>query len=159
YPLAAVSFDSAGNLYGTTSGSQTGAGSTLYTIDTTGVERVLQVLGSNKGGAGRPASRPLISDNGDIYGTNARGGPENFGSVWRFTSQGKFNSLWVWGNTNGSLDGEAPVAGLIRGKAGYLYGTTAAGGSAGVGTAFRISRTGDNFSVLHSFGPSPDGCN
>jgi uncharacterized repeat protein (TIGR03803 family) len=61
-------------------------------------------------------------------------------------------------NTNGySADGANSQASLVMGPDGnpYLFGTTSAGGSEGVGTAFQISVTGV-FSNLHSFGTLQD---
>ena len=49
-----------------------------------------------------------------------------------------------------------PFAGLTWGKDNYLYGTTLNGGSAGYGTAFRITTSGF-FGSLHSFTNGLDG--
>jgi uncharacterized repeat protein (TIGR03803 family) len=53
-------------------------------------------------------------------------------------------------------DGAGPWAGLIRDKAGSLYGTTHDGGAYGQGTVFEVGVTGKG-SVLYSFGGYPDG--
>ena len=53
-------------------------------------------------------------------------------------------------------DGAAPFAGLIRDKAGNLYGTTVMGGSFGYGTVFKVDTSG-NETVLHSFRNSDGG--
>ncbi len=39
----------------------------------------------------------------------------------------------------GGIDGQAPYAGLVADKNGALYGTTANGGGAGFGTAFKLT--------------------
>jgi uncharacterized repeat protein (TIGR03803 family) len=49
-------------------------------------------------------------------------------------------------------DGTFPIAGLIRDSAGNLYGTTSRGGSWDSGTIFKLDSSGNNFTVLHSFG-------
>jgi uncharacterized repeat protein (TIGR03803 family) len=58
-------------------------------------------------------------------------------------------------------DAANPYAGLIQGPDGTLYGTTHAGGSAGLGTSFRISPDGSGFAILHAFtggdGANPNG--
>lgn len=46
---------------------------------------------------------------------------------------------------------EQPYAGLVADKKGNLYGTTYAGGAAGVGTVFKLARNGTE-TVLFSFG-------
>ena len=50
-----------------------------------------------------------------------------------------------------STNGDRPNAGLIQGSDGNFYGTTQFGGSATVGTVFRISPTGE-YTNLYSFG-------
>src|ERR1035441_582796 len=55
-------------------------------------------------------------------------------------------------------DGADPYAGLVQGKDGYLYGTTAGGGTNNDGTVFKISTNGSLIS-LHSFVGTNDGLN
>src|SRR5579871_5646356 len=50
-----------------------------------------------------------------------------------------------------TTDGSGPVASLIQGKNGDLYGTTPQGGAIGVGTVFKVKADGSHFTVLHSF--------
>ena len=50
----------------------------------------------------------------------------------------------------GKADGRFPYAGLVRDAAGNLYGTTYQGGAYGLGTVFKLSKTGKK-TVLHSF--------
>jgi uncharacterized repeat protein (TIGR03803 family) len=50
-----------------------------------------------------------------------------------------FTSLYSFTGTN---DGANPVAGLVQGNDGNLYGTTPCGGSNGYGTVFKISTSG-----------------
>jgi uncharacterized repeat protein (TIGR03803 family) len=54
-------------------------------------------------------------------------------------------------------DGSEPEAALVEGTDGNLYGTTLLGSTSGVGTVFRISKTG-TFTTLYSF-PFPFGSN
>lgn len=56
----------------------------------------------------------------------------------------------------GGTDGGSPYAGLTRDAEGNLYGVTFAGGSANLGTVYKID-TADNETVLHSFTGKPDG--
>ena len=53
-------------------------------------------------------------------------------------------------------DGINPYAALIQANDGNLYGTTSNGGPQKRGTVFRLSADG-TFTVLHAFGPDPDG--
>ena len=56
-------------------------------------------------------------------------------------------------------DGQEPMAGLTMDRAGNLYGTTTYGGSAGLGTVFKLTRKNSNwvFTPLYSFQGGTDG--
>jgi len=56
----------------------------------------------------------------------------------------------------GGLDGSYPYSGVIRDRAGNLYGTTDGGGAYGFGTVFKLDTSGAE-TVLHSFSGPPDG--
>src|SRR5690349_5863123 len=60
-----------------------------------------------------------------------------------------YQRLLSFGPTRQS--GIAPRGRLLQGFDGFLYGTTYAGGSSNLGTVFKLSRQGANFTVLHSF--------
>jgi len=56
----------------------------------------------------------------------------------------------------GDSDGDSPYGGLIADSSGNLYGTTAGGGTSGVGTVFKLSPSGTK-TVLHTFAGGFDG--
>ena len=56
----------------------------------------------------------------------------------------------------GGSDGSHPVSGLVEDSAGNFYGTTAGGGSQGLGTVYKLDPSG-NLTVLYSFTGGPDG--
>jgi uncharacterized repeat protein (TIGR03803 family) len=66
----------------------------------------------------------------------------------------------VYNFAGGTTDGANPwYVTLVQGTDGQLYGTTYNGGSAGMGTAFKVTTTG-TFTLLHSFtGGASDGAN
>jgi uncharacterized repeat protein (TIGR03803 family) len=108
--------------------------------------QLLRGFGSNPK---NPQARLLQAKDGRFYGTTEFGGTngEN-GTVFRITPNGDFTAIFSFGGMNGSR----PVAGLIQGTDGHLYGTTAFGGTNGdQGTVFRITTNGV-FTSLHSFG-------
>jgi uncharacterized repeat protein (TIGR03803 family) len=81
----------------------------------------------------------VISDRaGNFYGTTESGGTSTAGTVFKLTP----SQSGAWTETSysfrGGLDGSSPAAGVIFGKGGALYGTTAGGGSFGKGTVFQI---------------------
>jgi len=78
-------------------------------------------------------------------------------SVW---AQSRFKTLHVFKGTGAG--GSTPVASLIFGAAGNLYGTTQAGGADGYGTVFELTPNSDGSwkeSVLYSFTGGSDGAN
>jgi uncharacterized repeat protein (TIGR03803 family) len=99
---------------------------------------------------------PLISDgSGNLYSTAEAGGASGAGTVFKVDKSGKETVLYSF---TGGADGANPFAGLVRDTAGNLYGATAYGGASGVGTVFKLSKTGKE-TVLHSFaGGTSDGC-
>jgi len=156
--------DSDGNFYGATAEggdlncvftSPPGCG-TIFKLDATGQLTTLYAFQGDKDGI---APNGLIRDPaGNFYGTTYFGGPtadqplSGFGTVFKLDTTGTKTTLY--GFTNGA-DGQHPV-GVIRDNAGYLYGTTWAGGSSGRGTVFKLDTTG-HLTVLYSFPNIKDG--
>jgi uncharacterized repeat protein (TIGR03803 family) len=62
------------------------------------------------------------------------------------------STLYSFG-TVASFDGSVPTGTLIQASDGNLYGTTSNGGTANLGTVFRVT-LGGNETVLHSFDPN-----
>jgi len=155
--------DVKGTLYGTTVVGGQGecyysgfACGTVFSITTTGTERVLH------GFTGRPDGAlpytDLIDVKGTLYGTTESGGKHGYGTVFRIAAGGAEKVLHNFG---AGSDGRNPYAGLIE-LQGALYGTTIGGGAyscgsrVGCGTVFRITPGGTE-EVLHSFGHGADG--
>ena len=128
---------------------------TVFTITTSGTEKVLRSFNNRKG---RRPLAGLLDVGGTLYGTAANGGAHRAGVVFRITPSGKEKVLYSFG---GAPDGAAPSASLIDVK-GTLYGTTLLGGAyqrgsgSGLGTVFSITPSGKE-KVLHSFGNGTDG--
>ena len=119
-----------GTLYGTTSGGGTGCSyskgcGTIYSITTSGKEKVLYRFAGASDGANPAAG--LIDVNGTLYGTTVNGGgaPSCFcGTVYSFSSSGVETVLYPFA---GGTDGMFPRAPLVA-LNGTLYGTTTYGG-------------------------------
>jgi len=106
-----------------------------------------------------------MDTSGNVYGTTAGGG-FCCGTVFRLRRQG--DGLWkktILYDFKGGASGFEPGAGVVRDKAGDLYGTTVYGGSpqCGCGVAFKLSprKHGQwKYAVLHTFvgydGAQPD---
>jgi uncharacterized repeat protein (TIGR03803 family) len=145
-----------GTLYGTTlrgggnpvgcSPSYAGCG-TVYSISTSGSEKVLYSFGGFGSGAGGNGASPtagLLELNGTLYGTASAAGSNGFGVVFSLTPSG---SEQVLHNFAGGTDGADPSRELIDVN-GTLYGTTPQGGSttgckkyggSGCGTVYTLS--------------------
>ncbi len=137
-PRAAL-IDVRGTLYGTTAhgGSSSGNNGTVYSVSTSGTERVLYRFAPGGGCAeGTEPLAPLINFKGALYGTTASCG----GSVYSITTTGTQKVLHQF---TGRQGGESPRAPLIV-MNDTLYGTTTAGGgdkchNEGCGTIFTLS--------------------
>jgi uncharacterized repeat protein (TIGR03803 family) len=156
YPNAGVVLDSAGNLYGTTSGGGmanglAGAG-VVYELDTAGQETVLY---SFTGGAdGSTPQAGVIRDSaGNLYGTTFQGGARDLGLMYKVNAAGGQETVLY--SFPGAPDGDNPQGGVILDSAGNLYGTTQQGGPANAGVVYKLGATGET--VLYSFTGGADG--
>ena len=114
--------------------------------------------GSSDGG--EPYAGLVRDSAGNLYGTAISSGAFGWGVVFKVNPSGTETVLHSFGD--GSKDGRTPYGGLVRDKAGNLYGTTYEGGGIGCvdgcGTVFKVDTTGTE-TVLHSFaGGTTDGC-
>ncbi|MGB8169123.1 MAG: choice-of-anchor tandem repeat GloVer-containing protein, partial [Chthoniobacteraceae bacterium] len=133
-----------GNFYGTTSDGGTGGYGTIFKTTPAGVVTTLvEFTGngpSNKGAT--PAAGLLLAKDGDFYGTTAKGGANDLGTIFKVTTAGTLTTL-VEFTGNGAINkGSLPYAGLTQAADGTFHGTTARGGSAGFGTMFAMSAGG-----------------
>jgi uncharacterized repeat protein (TIGR03803 family) len=97
------------------------------------------------------ASGPgLVWDGAALYGTTFNGGPNDGGTVFKVNDDGSGYQV-LHSFAGGTSDGRSPQAGLVL-SGSTLYGTTSAGGAAGVGsgTVFSIGTDGSGFGVLHA---------
>ena len=121
--------------------------------------------GSNDGAA--PVGGVVADPAGNLYGTAGEGGSysdcspfgQTCGVVFELTPAGGHWTETILYTFTGGLDGGEPLAGLVRDSQGNLYGTTAIGGSFGLGTVFMLSFGSGTWteSVLYSFQGGSDG--
>jgi hypothetical protein len=143
YAPIGITLDSAGNIYGSTDDyfnpTNNVAFELTHTSSGTWQETVLHTFVN--GGKGGYSLGPLVIDaNGNLYGSASVAGPEGSGTVFRLSRSA--NRTWseviLHSFPSGPTDGENPN-GLLFDSKGNLFGTTAAGGSEGVGTVFEIT--------------------
>jgi uncharacterized repeat protein (TIGR03803 family) len=104
----------------------------------------------------RPQGLLMLDQSGDIYGTTGAGGSAGMGTVYKLTpnqgSQGWTQTVLY--SFQGTADGSNPIAGVVIDSMGNIYGTTAQGGSAGMGTVYMLTpQTNGTYleTVLYSF--------
>jgi uncharacterized repeat protein (TIGR03803 family) len=140
-----------GVLYGTAVAGGSQNRGVIFAIhkDGGGHRLLRSFVGSGNDGIA-PYAALLEASDGLLYGTTAFGGNVDRGTIFRINKNGDGYSVLrrFAGSPN---DGTAPYAQLIEASDGFLYGTTARGGSADRGAIFRISRNGGGYSLLRSF--------
>jgi hypothetical protein len=154
-----LTFDAAGNIYGTTT-SGGGDGGNCDPYNNCGVvfkltrsgeswtESVLYSF-SQTGNAGIiPESGVVLDSAGNVYGTTFLGGPggSGGGAAYQLTRSGSSWTLTVLHDFGESNDGGNPFGGMIIDQQGNLYGTTGDGpGSNDGGTVFEFQPSGDSW--------------
>jgi len=128
--------DSSGNLYGTTDAGGASGDGTVFKVDSSGNETVLHSFTGGSDGAGPYETVLLRDSSGNFYGTTESGGTNGFGSIFQMTPGGAITLLYSFDPVSG---GDLPVAGLIQGPDGNLYGTTQSGGAKAVGTVYSLN--------------------
>jgi len=145
-------------LYGTTlhggdnivQGSFVGEGTVFrLNVDGSGFE-VITTFRSTGGDGASPQGQLTRASNGMLHGTTQSGGSANLGTVFQMNSDGtRYTVLKSFTGKDG--DGATPLAGVVLGTNGALYGTTSGGGGRGAGTLFEIYPDGNHYAVLKSF--------
>jgi uncharacterized repeat protein (TIGR03803 family) len=143
--FAPVTFDSAGNLFGTTTSSGSQGGTVFELIsssDGTWSEKTLHTFGAGND-ASRPAPGGLALDRaGNLYGTTNGGGTSGWGTVYRLRPQ--TNGTWtesVLYNFTDGADGALPYGvTLSKGPSLALFGSAWYGEIGTAGVVFEISK-------------------
>jgi len=156
YPLAGVTFDSLGNLYGTT---QYGGDENTQGCVRHGCGTIFE-LSQQAGGAWQetvlyrftgvevgPISGVNVDQADDIYGT-VSGNRESNGGVFKFSAKAGMSIL----RFNGQ-DGAYPTAALLI-RRGVAYGEAAEGGTNGYGVVFELTQK--QKTVLYNFCSQPN---
>jgi uncharacterized repeat protein (TIGR03803 family) len=139
-PLAGLTSDAAGNLYGTTTIGGTGAcdsgcGTVFELIPMTAggwVEKILYSFSNTPDGS-TPQAPVILDGSGNVYGTTLYGGPFGLGAAFELTPLA--GGVWQERILQPLA---SPYGGLVFDGSGNLYGTTNRGGN-GLGTVFEIT--------------------
>ncbi len=150
-PWAGVTFDAAGNLYGTTKSSGPRGSGAVYELVPSGngwTERVLYSFSGSDGAY--PYSGIILDSAGNLYGTTCCGGAHNGGTVFELVRSGAnftMQTLYNFPAPGG------PYGNVAIDAAGNVYGSTQEGGAYNRGIIFRLSPAtgGWVFADLHDF--------
>jgi uncharacterized repeat protein (TIGR03803 family) len=157
-PLAGLTSDAAGNLFGTAGIATDGYGAVfeLSPVARCGWNySVIHTFGGHTWDGANPYSTVVLDSLGHLYGMTAAGGASGAGVVFGMTPTASGWKESVIYNFKGGTDGQAPFGNLTLGAPGHLYGTTLLGGTAAQGTAFEVGLfSGGQWRehVIHSFG-------
>lgn len=132
YPHGDLTWDQAGNIYGTATGDS-GVLGAIYELTPSGGGWTFSVLYAvqNNGEGTDPFGGVVFDHSGNLYGAylyNDMYG-DGYGAVYELArSQSGWTERIIHEFTGGT-DGGNPIGGLILGPSGNLYGTTTAGGA------------------------------
>ena len=170
-PIGGLTFDSAGNLYGTASTYGNCGFGIAFQLTPNGANwnehRITDFCGAGYGGA-LPAASMIKDASGNLYGTtmgNYAGYGTQHGSVYEMTYS---NGNWTVDNLYTFPQyGGGPAGQLLMDGAGNLYGTTVTGGinpngtcsADGCGLIFKLTPSNGSwtYSILYEFTGGSDG--
>jgi uncharacterized repeat protein (TIGR03803 family) len=145
----------------------------VLTLAQSARSQTYQVLYNFTGGqdGASPEAGLTMDRAGNLYGTAYQGGTLNRGTVYKLAAHGAEWVLSPLYNFRGQEDGGAPIARVVFGPNGTLYGTTEFGGQLcgeGCGTVFNLRPPATlcktvlcpwTETVIYSFSGSGDGAN
>jgi len=168
-PYAGLTIDGGGHLYGTTTEY---IGGTVYEMKrVNGIWTFNTLLNFNGRDGLIPYSKVVFGTSGALFGTTFEGGTSldcefGCGAVYDLLPSGAvcktFSCPWtanaIVSFTDGADGGNPNLVDPVFDRQGNLYGTTAIGGSTGIGVVFQLTHTGGGWTenVLHNF-TGPDG--
>ncbi len=162
FPYNGLTFDNAGNLYGTTYvGGLSNAGTFFelaYSIGWT--ETFLSSFRNGNDGSG-PTTGLIFDQSGNLYGATESGGKNSGGTVFEFSPSpdGTWTYSLLYSFTGGASCGS--WGNLVMDGAGNLYGTTLCDGTNKAGNVFKLTPSGGSwtYTSLHDFTGGSDGKN
>jgi uncharacterized repeat protein (TIGR03803 family) len=165
-PQGDLTFDQAGNIYGTTisggNGSNCSGGcGVVYELAPSGGGYTQSVLYSfQNNGDGFDVYGGVVFDNsGNLLGVVQNGGLNTRGAIYELSPSGSgWAERTAYAFPLNEVTGAFPIGGLINDGAGNLYGTTSQGGTF-YGTAFELSPGGGGWTLNSLYDFAPPGSN
>lgn len=167
-PATHLTFDSAGNAYGTTAAGGEFDFGAIFKLTPSGngwVQTVIYSFTAGNDGMD-PHAGVVIGPDGSLYGTAVAGGNagscegNGCGVVYRLTPDGDQWFLTTIYNFKGDKDGAGPGSRVVFDAAGNLFGATPRGGRFDLGTIFKLTPTPSGEwrkKILHNFTGGKDG--
>ena len=136
-PVGGITFDSDGNMFGTT--TLGGAFNKGTIFEFAKGSTAITALASFTMDTGLSVVGVTLDSAGNIFGTTPYGGPSGLGTVYELVKGG--SAITTLASFNGA-NGGGPFAQVTLDGRGNLYGTTIRGGTYGGGTVFGIPGVG-----------------
>lgn len=135
-----------GVLYGTTRDGGADGDGTFFAVTPSGKEHVLHSFGGGSDDGAEPVGS-LAADSGALYGVTEKGGEFNAGIVFHMQPSGPEELVHSF---DPATDGTMPTGLVNFPDSDTMYGTTAKGGTAGLGTIFYVLPD-TSFRTIYSF--------
>jgi len=163
-PATRLTFDSAGNAYGTTAAGGDFDLGAVFQIAPDGTQTTLYSFAGGNDGSD-PHGGVTLDSAGNLYGTAVAGGSggscagDGCGVVFKLMPVGGTWLETTLYSFRGGSDGFGPGSGLVFDAAGNLFGTTPDGGKHSAGVVFELSpgARGWKQKVIHAFTGGNDG--
>lgn len=155
-PQGPLTFDSSGNIYGTTVGGGDADWGVIYKLVPSGggwTQNIVYQPQGNGDGAS-PMGGVVLDQSGNLYGIFSQNGPNNYGAVYELSPSGSgWRESTVHSFTFQGNNGAGPQGGLIFDNSGNLYGTTVHDQNGG-GTVLELAKSGGSWSYDFVYGLS-----
>jgi len=123
-----------GALYGATESAPT-----VFKITLDGTFQVLAALCPGPDCSAAAYAPPVPATDGNLYGTTAGGGKNDWGTIFRITTSGELTRLYSFCSLQDCKDGGDPMGPILQATDGNLYGTTWGVGGKNGGTVYRLA--------------------
>lgn len=140
-----------GNFYGVARGGGSKNMGVVFRMTKAGAVKVLHSFTGYPADGSLPVGTLAQANDGTLYGTTYQGGTKNWGIIFKISPAGTgYTILHNFDRTLSIVDGIQPLAGMVVGTDGNLYGTTSSGGKQNSGALFKITSAG-TYTTLYSF--------
>jgi uncharacterized repeat protein (TIGR03803 family) len=158
-PVAGVTLDAAGNLYGTTSAGGAYNYGTVFQLRTGNVwtENILHSFKNGADGA-TPYAGLILDKAGNLYGAATQGGTGGGGTAFQLSSSnGKWTFTVLYSVPGWGISGS--FRNLLLDASGNLFGTTHCDGGDSSGTVYELTPSGGawTYKLLYTFTGGTDG--